>query len=419
MIVSTDKISFAIYRFNVKILFLSDNFPPEYNAPATRTFEHCREWVRLGVDVTVVTCFPNFPQGKIFPGYKNKLYQKEEIDGIHVIRVWSFISSNRGFFKRTLDFMSYALMAFFVGFRCKTDMIVATSPQFFTAVSGYLLSIFKRKRWVMEVRDLWPESISAVNAVKTGAILRWLEKLELHLYKKCAMIIVVTDSFKKNMLERGIPENKIQVVKNGANLDLFKPRVADSLIKQKLSVNGNFVIGYIGTHGLAHSLTFIVKSLSQVEDKKIKFLFIGDGAEKQNVLSIARNVGLDNVIFSDPVEKSQVPKYLSVIDVALVPLKRSDTFKSVIPSKIFESAAMGKPILLGVDGESRNIIENYNAGLFFEPEDTDDFIHKVEEIKTASEEGVFAPGCSNLAHDFDRKILAKKMLDLISELVRN
>ena len=307
-------------------------------------------------------------------------------------------------------------MAFFVGLRVKTDVIIATSPQFFTAVSGFCLSVFKRKKWIMEVRDLWPESISAVNAVKTSIILKWLEKLELYLYKKSTKIIVVTDAFKENITGRGIPRDKIQVVKNGANLSLFKPRSIDDSIKQKLNINGSFIIGYIGTHGLAHSLNFIVKSLNKINDDGIKFLFIGDGAEKENVVQLAKKLALDNIIFSDPIEKSEVPNYLSVVDVALVPLKRSNTFKSVIPSKIFESAAMGKPILLGVDGESRNIIEKYKAGLFFEPENEDDFIKKVKQIKVKSEEGQFVRGCADLANDFDRKRLAEKMFRTIEEI---
>ena len=401
----------------MRILFLSDNFPPEYNAPATRTYEHCKEWVKLGAKVTVITCFPNFPQGKIFPGYRNKLYQKDRLDGIEVIRVWSFISSNKGLFKRTIDFISYAIMAFFVGLPVKTDVIIATSPQFFTAVAGFLLSVFKRKKWIMEVRDLWPESISAVDAVKTSVILKWLEKLELYLYRKSTRVIVVTDAFKQNITKRGIPEDKIHVIKNGANLTLFKPRSTDNSIKQKLNINGSFVVGYIGTHGLAHSLSFIVRSLKKIKDDNIKFLFIGDGAEKENVVKLAKSLALPNAIFSDPVQKSDVPDYLSIVDVALVPLKKSDTFKSVIPSKIFESAAMGKPILLGVDGESRNIIEKYDAGLFFEPENEEDFIDKVIQIKAKSESGQFISGCADLANDFDRRKLAQKMFYLAKEVV--
>ena len=143
----------------MRILFLTDNFPPEMNAPATRTWEHCKEWINLGVSVTVITCTPNFPEGKVYNGYKNKFLQTEIIDGIKVVRVWSFISANNGFLKRIIDYTSYAMMSFIVGLWYKCDVIIATSPQFFTALSGFTLSIFKRKPWIFELRDLWPESI--------------------------------------------------------------------------------------------------------------------------------------------------------------------------------------------------------------------------------------------------------------------
>ena len=177
----------------MRILFLTDNFPPEVNAPASRTYDHAREWVKSGHSVTVITCFPNFPKGKIYDGYKNKLYQKERIDGIEVIRVWSYITANKGFFKRTLDFISYSVTSFFAGLFVNTDVIVATSPQFFTALSGRTLAFFKRKPWIMEVRDLWPESIKTVGAMKDNLFIRYFEWQEIRCYKSAKKIIVVTD----------------------------------------------------------------------------------------------------------------------------------------------------------------------------------------------------------------------------------
>ena len=162
----------------MKILFLTDNFPPEVNAPATRTYEHCKEWVSSGADVTVITCAPNFPKGKVFEGYKNKLYQKEDVDGIKVIRVWTYITANKGFAKRILDYISFMISSFIAGLFIKTDVIIATSPQFFTAISGRWLSFWKRKKWIMEVRDLWPESIKAVGAMDTNPAIRLFEFLE-------------------------------------------------------------------------------------------------------------------------------------------------------------------------------------------------------------------------------------------------
>lgn len=401
----------------IKILFLSDNFPPEYNAPATRTYEHCKEWVDQGAEVTVITCFPNFPSGKIYKGYKNKLYKKEVIDGIKVIRVWSYITTNSGFYKRTLDFISYAVTSFLTGLFIKTDIIFATSPQFFTAVSGCFLSFFKRTKWIMEVRDLWPESISAVNAINSPKVIMWLEKLELFLYRSATKVIVVTDSFKVNMTKRGIAKDKIYIVKNGANLSKYQPIEKDESVKEKIGLNGNLTIGYIGTHGLAHGLPFIIDSIKNSKIDNMEFLFIGDGAEKQHIVDMTNDYNLTNIKFIDPVDKSEIMQYISVIDVALVPLKKSDTFKTVIPSKIFESAAMNKPILLGVDGESRQIIENYGAGEFFEPENEKDFVKKLNRIVKKDNQEKYIQGCNQLSTDFDRKKLALQLLNIIKDSI--
>ena len=399
----------------MKILFLTDNFPPEVNAPATRTMEHCKEWLKKGATITVITCFPNFPQGKIYEGYKNSLWKIEELEGIRVIRVWTYISANKGFLKRTLDYISFAITGFIASLFVKTDVIVATSPQFFTAVSGYLASFFKRRPWVMEVRDLWPESIKAVSVMKTeSSVFRFLEKIEMFLYRRANLIVVVTDSFKENMVERGIDKDKIYIIKNGANIDLFYCREKNQKILNELQLKDKFIVGYIGTHGLAHKLDFIVRAIANIDDDSIHFLLIGDGAEKLNVVELSKSLGLKNITFLDPIAKDMVSEYISITDLSLVTLRKSDTFKKVIPSKLFEVSSMQKPILLGVEGESQKLIEEFNAGLCFEPENENDFIQKLMIVKNNTklyEEYVL--GCKNFAAHHDRKKLAEEMYNLL------
>lgn len=401
----------------MKILFLTDNFPPEVNAPANRTYEHCREWVKAGAEVTVITCFPNFPQGRVYDGYKNRGYKEECISGIRVIRVWTYISANKGFIRRTLDYISFAIMGFIATLFVKTDIIIATSPQFFTAVAGNWAAFWKRKPWIMEVRDLWPESIKAVDAVGGNRIIDWLERLELLLYRRARKIVVVTDAFKSNISGRGIPAEKIEVVKNGVHIDQYAPAPKEENLISSLQLENKFVVGYIGTHGMAHKLDFILRSAQHV-NSNIHFLFIGDGAEKEKLLELHQDLQLGNVSLHAPVPKSEIKQYISITDIALVPLKKSDTFKTVIPSKIFENAAMQKPILLGVEGESQQIIESYQAGLCFKPEDEEDFLKQLN--KLAKDKDLYAElqqGCASLAQDFDRKVLAKKMLDIIEQTI--
>lgn len=398
----------------MKILFLTDNFPPEFNAPATRTFEHCKEWVKAGVEVTVITCAPNFPEGRVFKGYKNRWRQIEMVDGIKVIRVWTYISANKGFLKRIIDFLSFMIMSFWAGLFVKTDLIIATSPQFFTAVSGSWLSFWKRKRWVMEVRDLWPESIRAVGAMDRNLIIRFFEFLELRMYKSAWKIIAVTDSFKEQLIhERGIDKGKIEVVKNGINIDIFNPIPKDYKLIRKLRLQDKFIIGYIGTHGMAHKLDFILDSANKISNEKIHFLFIGTGAEKENLLKQKENLGLKNVTMLSPVEKKLVKEYVSILDVGLVNLKKSDTFKAVLPSKIFELAGMHKPILLGVEGEARKLVEDYGIGTAFEPENKEDFLIKINNV--VENYKIDDTKYDAILKDFNRKTLAMKMLGYLQK----
>lgn len=393
-----------------RILFLTDNFYPELNAPATRTLEHCKVWVKKGYDVTVITGAPNFPKGKVFKGYKNKLYQKEIIEGINVVRVWTYVASNKGFIKRILDYISFMISSFIVGLFIKTDVIIATSPQFFTAISGRWLSFWKRKRWIMEVRDIWPESIKSVGAMKDSIIIRFFEFLEHRMYKKSDKIIVVTNSFKSYIIqEHEIDASKIEVVRNGVNKDFFKPIEKDHKLIKKLAVEDKFIISYIGTHGMAHALDFILKSIKKAPEN-YHFVFVGAGAERERLLELKEELDLTNLTMIGMVDKTEIKRYISISDVSLVNLKKSKTFKSVIPSKIFENGAMHKPILLGLEGETKDIVEKYDIGVAFEPENEKDFLKKVVEIKNKKIE---KDRFELFINDFDRKELAKKMLKFV------
>lgn len=398
----------------MKILFLTDNFPPEVNAPATRTFEHCREWVKAGHDVTVITCFPNYPQGKVYPGYKNSLCKTEYMDGIKVVRVWSYMTANKGFIKRIIDFISFSVTSFFAGLFRECDIIVATSPQFFTALSGRTLGFFKRKPWIMEVRDLWPDSIKAVGAMKESVVLNYFSKEEKWCYSSAKKIVVVTNSFKREIAKKGIPEDKIFVIKNGANTELFQPREKSQELLRKLGLEGKRVLGYVGTLGMAHKIDFLIDCVKDLDDYAL--MILGNGAEKENIQQKIENEGIKNVVLLDSVSKNEVAEYIALQDAALVNLRKSSLFTTVIPSKIFETASMRIPILLGVDGEAREMVEEFGAGLFYEPENREDFLEKLNTLFSSPE--VYKSCCEGgekLAAAYDRKRLAAEMLEIISK----
>ena len=404
----------------MKILFLTHYFPPEVNAPASRTYEHCKEWIKNGHQVTVVTCVPNHPKGKIYPGYKNRLYQKENVDGINVIRLWTYVTANEGFVKRTLNYLSYMFSVIIsIPFLPKSDVVVSTSPQFFCGLAGYFVKLFKRIPWVLEIRDLWPESILAVGAIKSPILIGILEYTEKLAYRKANHIVPVTDAFKEFINKKGINKDKITVIKNGVDLAFYQPEAVYPVFDFGFDFKGKFVASYFGTHGMAHHLETILESADILRDRNdIIFLFVGDGAEKKKLEKIKDEQKLENVIMLGQQAKEKMPLLWALSDVSLVLLKKSDLFKTVIPSKIFESMAMKKPIILGVEGEVKGMIEQGESGIVIEPENANDLANAV--VKLADDKGLCSRlgnnGRAYVTHSFNRSELAlvfeKIMMDL-------
>ena len=372
----------------MRILSLTENFPPETNAAATRVYERARYWADWGHEVTVVTTAPNFPQGKLYEGYENRWYQTEWIDGIKVVRVKSFISPNRGTFRRTLDFLSFLFTGLGGGlFQNRPDVVTATSPQFFSAVAGWLLGAIRRVPFVFELGDIWPASIVAVGAMKPSLALRVMEKLELFLYRRSASVVALTSAFKENLISRNIDGDKIAVVMNGVDLSKYSPKERTADLAKEWGLSDNFVIGYIGTHGMAHGLHNVVDAAACLrEDRRAKFLFVGDGAEREGLIASARERNLENVVFRPPAPKELMPDIWSLCDVALVHLRNAPVFSEVMPSKVFEAMAMGVPILLAAPkGEASKVLAREGAGLHVAPEEPDALAAAVVELANDSD----------------------------------
>jgi glycosyltransferase involved in cell wall biosynthesis len=373
----------------MRILFLSDNFPPEGNAPATRLHEHAVRWVRAGHQVTVITCAPNFPEGKLYAGYRNRLRQVETVDGIRVVRVKTYITANEGMVRRTLDYMSFMLMGFLAGlFERRPDVVVATSPQFFCAVGGWALSVARRRPFVFELRDLWPDSIVAVGAMRRGRIIRALEKLELFLYRRAAAVICVTHAFRDNLVKRGIPAEKIHVVINGVDLDRYRPQPRDAALVEEFALQGKFVAGYMGTHGMAHALDKVLAAAELLRERDdIAFFFAGSGAERAHVEQRVAELGLSNVRLIPRQPKERMPALWSLCDIAIVPLRDNPVFATVIPSKIFESMGMGVPILMSLpEGEATAIVRATGSGICVPPEDPSAMAAAIARLSDHSDE---------------------------------
>jgi glycosyltransferase involved in cell wall biosynthesis len=401
------------------ILFLTDNFPPEGNAPATRTYEHAREWVKSGHRVTVITCAPNFPEGVLFEGYKNKWYQREVMDGIDVVRVKTYITANEGFAKRILDYISFGVMGGIAGlFQKRPDVIVSTSPQFFCACGAWVLSIIRWKPWVFELRDIWPASIIAVGAMERSTVIKLLEKLELFLYRRADRIVSVTNSFKTELIERGIDGEKIDVVVNGVDLSTYSPATGkDEQLAAQYSLAGKFVIGYIGTHGMAHALDKVLEAAEMLQgNDEIRFLFTGGGAERAHIERLALERKLTNVVMMPRQPKEMMPAVWSLCDISLISLRDTPLFTKVIPSKIFESMGMGLPMVITCPvGEATGIIQDTASGVVVPPEDSEALAQCVGDLYADRERlGELALASGVSAEMFDRARQARLMLESLS-----
>ncbi len=373
----------------MKILFLTENFPPETNAAATRVFERALYWVKAGHQVTVITCAPNFPQGALFEGYQNRWHQTENMSGIKVVRVKTYISANKGVLRRSLDFLSFGLTGFIAGlFQPRPDIVAATSPQFFAAVAGWAIGACRRLPFIFELGDLWPTSIAAVGAMKKGLLLSLVEKIELFLYRRSARIAALTHAFKKNLISRGIENSKIDVVLNGVDLPRYTPQQCDQTLAEEWQLLDKFVIGYVGTHGMAHGLSNVLDAAEKLKNHdNIRFLLAGAGAERDMLIDMAGQKSLSNVVFLPMQPKEKMPAVWSLCNVALVHLKDSPAFAEVIPSKIFEAMAMGLPILLAVpDGEAREILDRHTAGIWVPPGNPDNLAETI--LKISSDENL-------------------------------
>jgi glycosyltransferase involved in cell wall biosynthesis len=403
------------------ILFLSHYFPPEVNAPASRTFDHCREWCRRGDRVTVVTCAPNHPTGKVYPGHRNRLWQRCEVDGIEVIRLWTYLAPNEGVVRRVLNYASFFVAAAVATpFLPRPDVVVSTSPQLFCGLAGYVVSRAKRVPWVLEIRDLWPEAIRAVGAVRNRTVIRLLEALEAWSYRKADRVVTVTRAFRAHIEARGAEPGTVAVITNGVNLDLFSEPRRDPELERELGLAGKFVVGYFGTLGMAHHLETLMEAARLLrDDPNIAFLIVGDGAERTRLERLRDTYGLDKVIMLGQQPKERMPVLWGLCDAALAHMRKSLLFTTMIPSKMFEALAMERPIILGFEGESREIVEEAGCGLGFEPENSQALAAAVRRLaadpELAREMG--QRGRDLVRERYDRKKLALCFADLLHHMI--
>jgi len=345
-------------------------------APAARVSELARHWVQSGHQMTVLTGFPNHPTGIIPPDYKTKfrrLVYRETVDDIRVVRTWLLPFPNRKAHERILNYLSFCLSASLTGgFLSQPDVIIASTPQLFVGLSGWWLGRFRKAPFILEVRDLWPDSITASGMGRDGSMpIKVLRALAGFLYRSCEHIVVVTPAFRDDLVSKwAVPSEKISIVENGVETDLFTPDGGGDGAKSTLGIQGRFVVSYIGTLGLAHGLSTVLEGAAQLQAAlpEVVFLFVGEGADKERLASLAQDKRLSNVLFLPQQPREKVPSIIRASDLCLVPLRKADVFKTVIPTKMLEFMACGRPVVLGVDGQARQVLDQAQAGVFVEPE---------------------------------------------------
>lgn len=371
----------------MKILFLTHYYTPEGNAPATRVSALAERWVKMGHEVTVMTCAPNVPEGVVYDGYCNCWTGKEEINGVKVIRIWTYIAANKRTIRRILNYLSYMFSAFIHGlFLPKPDIMIATSPQFFCGWAGVLLHWFRRFPFSLEIRDIWPESITSVDAKLPSFFLRvvyWMEKV---MYRTADYIVTVGEGYKKKLIEeRNVPEEKLSIIMNGVDTQHFYPQPKDENLLSQYGLNGKFICSYIGTIGMACGLKTVLNAADELKKRgedTIRFLLVGDGAIREELEKEAKERKLDNVIFTGRRPKKEMPAWVASSDVNLVHLKKTDLFTTVMPSKIFESAGCARPVIIGVEGFAKDFVEKAEAGIAMEPENVKDLIQALLKMKS-------------------------------------
>ncbi len=405
----------------MRILFFSHYFPPEVNPPASRTYEHCARWAKQGHDVTVVTCVPNCPDGVPFGGYKNRWWpQVERVDGIRVVRAWTFLAANAGTFRRIVNYVSYLFSAVIVAlFLRRPHVIVATSPQFFCGWAGVMMSWLKWRPLVLEIRDIWPESIEAVGAMKRGWLIRLLQFLERRMYAAAHCIVTVGDGYAARIREKCSARKPIVVISNGIDPDHFQAADRDEATRRTWGLENQFVCSYVGTIGMAHGLDVVIRAARLLRDRgrrDISFCLVGDGAERAGLQQRVRDEHLeDSIVFTGRLPREQIPKVLAASDACLVHLRKCELFGSVIPSKIFETMAMRRPIIMGVAGQALEIVTRARAGLPMVPESAESLVENVERL---ADDGQLArelgqAGRAFVVEHYDRNRLAQDYLDLL------
>jgi len=369
----------------VRILLVTHYFPPETGAPQARLSALAAAWAADGDAVTVLSGMPNHPTGVLPPEYRGAIRRRERRDGYRLVRTWIYATPNEGLARKTLGHLSFMISSVLLGWRSTgpADVVVVSSPTFFSIGAAWLLARGKRARFVVEIRDLWPAIFVDLGVLTNRWIIGVLERLELAAYAAADAIVVVSDGFRANLIGRGVPPGKVHTIRNGVSLDQFDPdAVADPVVRHRLGASpGDCLVLYVGTHGISQGLTRVAEAAARLDGEPVHFAFVGEGADKPRLQSRVTELGLGNVTMLSGVPHAEVPALLQAADICLAPLRYVPLFAAFIPSKIFEYLGAGKAVVGSVAGETAQILTEAGA-VVVPPEDADAIAAAIRALAT-------------------------------------
>ena len=411
----------------LKILYISQYFPPEMGAPSARVSELSRHWAQAGHDVTVLTGFPNHPDGVLRPEYRKRFWRgvcRERIDGINVVRTWLLPFPNRKSYERILNYSSFcASAALTSSFLDRPDVVIATSPQLLVGLSGWWLSRLKKVPFVLEVRDLWPESLTGAGVGSENSLMyKSIARMAGFLYGATERVVVVTPAFREHLIRHwNVPAEKIAVVQNGVETALFKAQPRDPQIVNEIGAAGKFVVAYIGTLGLAHGLDTLMEAAGQLQNAapEVLLMLVGEGADRERMVALARSKKLSNVVFVPQQPREKIPAYIAASDVCVVMLKGSEVFETVIPTKMLEFMSCARPIILAVRGQAQRVLEAAGGGLCIPPGDASALCTAILGLQRQQElcENLGRNGRNFIVRELSRERTAAEYLQLLNEMV--
>ena len=403
----------------MKILMVCHYFAPEIGAPQARLSETSKVWASLGHDVEVLTGMPNHPTGIVHDGYQGRKVVDEKHDGYRVVRTWLYATPNTGIVRKTLGHLSFMVTGLALGGPklSKPDVVVVSSPTFFSIFTAWVLAKLWRRPLVVEVRDLWPGIFVELGVLTNRWVIGLLERLELAAYRAASTVVVVTEGFKKDLIRRGVPAAKVAVITNGVDLERFEPGPSSPEVRTRLGAESakDILVVYIGAHGISHGLDSVLNASTRFESH-VKLAFVGEGAEKPALVDKAKVAGYTNVSFHNGVDRDEVLAIIRSADVLLVPLRNIPLFETFIPSKMFEFMAVGTAVVGAVAGEAKDILERAGAPVV-EPENPNALAETINELASSAElrEKLGALGREFVEHAYDRRLLAVRYLGELAD----